>query len=164
MASQASPEKQKDPAHLAGLLVFEDRDRVLLGLARVDDDRKAQLAGQAHLLAEALALELARGVVVVVVQPDLAVGDDAFGFRQYPQLVVPAVLDVFHFMRVNPDGGGDERVALRQGNSGTAGLEVAPDRHEMPDPGVARALEHRLAVGVKPRVVDMAVTVDQHGI
>ncbi len=100
----------------------------------------------------------------MVVQPDLAIGDDAFGFHQGPQLVVPAVLDVFHFMRVNPDGGGDERVALCQGDSGAARLEVAPDRHEMPDPGVARALEHRLAVDVKPRVVNMAVTVDQHEI
>jgi hypothetical protein len=73
-------------------------------------------------------------------------------------------LDVFHFMRVDADAGGDERVALRQGDSGAAGLEVAPNRHEMPNPGVARALEHRLAVGVKPRVVDMAVAVDQHKI
>src|SRR5439155_777625 len=135
-------------------------DRGPRGLPHVGDDRKAQLAGQTHLLAEALALELAQGVVVAVVQPDLAVGDDAFGFRERTQLVIPVVLDVLHFVRVDADGGGDERMLLRQFHSGAARLEVATDRHEMPDPAVARALEHPPALGVKPRVVDMAVAVD----
>jgi len=63
-------------------------------------------------------------------------------------------------VRVHADGGGDEGVLLRQGHGGAARLKVAPDRHEMPDPGVARALDHRRAVGVKAGVVDVAMTVD----
>src|SRR5436309_15976268 len=130
----------------------------------MDDDRKAQLAGKLHLLAEALALHFARGVVVVVVEPGLTVGDDALGFRQRSELVVPAVLDVLHFVRVDADGRGDERVALRQGHSGAARLTIAPNRHEMPDPTVARALDHRLAIGAAGGVRAVPVTVDYPGI
>src|SRR5207253_1798074 len=127
-------EAVKDPADLAGLLLLENRDRVFLGIARVDNDRQLELARKTYLLAKARALHVARGVVVVVVQPDLAVGDDAFGFRQRPQFVIPAVLDVLHFVRVDAYGRGDEGVLVSQGHSGAARLKVAPDRHEMPDP------------------------------
>ena len=69
------------PPHLPRALLFEDGRRLVVGLAGVDDDGQAHLAGQAELPAEDLALDVARRVVVVEVEADLADGHDAAVLR-----------------------------------------------------------------------------------
>ena len=56
--------------------VLEEACRVLVGRARVDDDRLAQLLRQLELSRERAELRVARRVVAEVVEPDLA--DRAF--------------------------------------------------------------------------------------
>ena len=52
-------------------VLFEQLQRVLVGVAVVDDDRHVQILCQRKLLLKDQPLNLARGVVVVVVvQPD----------------------------------------------------------------------------------------------
>jgi hypothetical protein len=57
--------------------LHEDARRILLGLARVDGERLAEAHGVPELAREHGLLGLARGVVVVVVEPDLAPADAA---------------------------------------------------------------------------------------
>ena len=67
-------EAVKDAADLAGALLVQDAERVVLGLAGVDHDRQPQPARQPDLLAKHLLLDVARREVVVVVEADLADG------------------------------------------------------------------------------------------
>ena len=56
---------------LPGFLL-QDRRHVVVGIARMDDQRQAGLARRRDVVAEALLLRLARAVVVVVVEPGFA--------------------------------------------------------------------------------------------
>ena len=64
---QCSTPRTSPPALLA-----QDRDRVLVGFAGVDDDRPLQLAREPDLRAKHRVLDVARREVVVVVEADLA--------------------------------------------------------------------------------------------
>ena len=48
------------------------RRHVVVGLARVDDERQAGLARGGDMIAEAALLRVARAVIVVIVEPGLA--------------------------------------------------------------------------------------------
>ena len=61
-------------AHLAAALFTKNTQRIVVGFARVDDDRLAQLARETHLAAEDGLLHVARREVVVVVEADFADG------------------------------------------------------------------------------------------
>src|SRR5207237_9979203 len=65
-----------DAADVAGAFGGEDVERVLGRFARVDDDRLADLPREADEPREDGALHVARRVIVVVVESDLADGDD----------------------------------------------------------------------------------------
>ena len=65
-------EHARHPRELAN-----DGHRVGVGVAVVDDNREGQLLRKRHLAAQHVLLQLARGIFrPVVVQPDLADGDD----------------------------------------------------------------------------------------
>ena len=75
-ASSASRRRAGEAMHhaanrAAGFL-SEDGQRVVLGLARVNDDGQVELARKADLQPEHALLDVFRGEVVVVVEPDLA--------------------------------------------------------------------------------------------
>jgi two-component system nitrogen regulation sensor histidine kinase NtrY len=55
---------------------IEDFGRVLLRVAGVDDQRKARLASCVDMRLEALALRCAVGLIVIIIEPALADGDD----------------------------------------------------------------------------------------
>ena len=61
-----------DASHGAAALLAENRQRVVLGLARVNDDGQVDLARQTNLQPEDGLLDVPRGEVVVVVEADLA--------------------------------------------------------------------------------------------
>src|SRR5205085_3493404 len=74
---QAAAEAVHDAAaRRARPLRAEYLDRLGVGLARMDDDGKALLLRQPQLTRKDLALHVARRVVVVKVQTDLAPSDD----------------------------------------------------------------------------------------
>ena len=67
-------------------LAGERRDRVVLGRARVDDERLAELARELDLRGERALLVGARRVVAVVVEPGLADREAARVARELGQL------------------------------------------------------------------------------
>ena len=67
------PVKQwSTPRTFPAALLAQNRERVVVGLARVDDDRAPELAGEPDLRAEHGVLHVAWRKVVVVVEADFA--------------------------------------------------------------------------------------------
>ena len=99
-ANQASPLKTvKDPPISDARSSFKIR-MVSSCASRVDDDRKFQ-PRPIELFAEAAALELRIGMVVVIIEADLAVGHD-LGLRANCRSSSPIVRDVFHLVGWTP--------------------------------------------------------------
>ncbi len=65
--------------------IAEHLERIRPGFARVDHDRLPRLARQIQLSLEDLALHVARREIVMVVEPDLADGQDLGMPRQLAQ-------------------------------------------------------------------------------
>ena len=101
-------------------------------------------------------------MIVVVVEADLAIGDDLLVLCQPAKFVVPAIEDMFHFMWMDADGGIDERVLLCQCNCRLAGRQIAADGDEGFDTGFPGAGNHRLAILIVPRVIQMGMRVEEH--
>ncbi len=65
-------EAVEDAADLLRRLLSEYSEGVVIGLARMNDDRQMSLPGETNLLAKDLLLDIARRKVVVIVEPDFA--------------------------------------------------------------------------------------------
>src|ERR1043166_9462088 len=101
-------------------------------------------------------------MIVVIVEADLAVGDDLLVLCQPTELIVAAVDDMFHFMRMDADGGIDRRVLLRQCDCGPTGREIAADGDEGFDTGFPGAGNHGLAILIVTGIVQMGMCVEEH--
>ena len=149
-SSKAAREAVDHSAGLAGALLLEDGRGLVVGLARVDDDRQRDLAREPELAPKHLPLHLARRVVVVKVQPDLAHRHDASVARQPPKLVPGGVRRDARLVRVNAGG---RRQAVARGDIERAPMaprlvDPADDQH-LGEPGRLRAGHHLVPIGVK---------------
>jgi hypothetical protein len=90
-------------ADLRRPLLLQDARRVLLGLARVDDDGAAHVTREPDLAPEDLLLHVARRVVVVVVEAHLADRRDAS--REVAQLRLVRAGVPRRLVRVDADRG-----------------------------------------------------------
>ena len=82
----------------------------------MNDDRERQLTRQLNLLAKPLALQFRIGVVVMVIEADLAVRHHLAVVRQFPEFIIPIGGDVFDFVGVHTDRSVDEWVVIRERN------------------------------------------------
>jgi hypothetical protein len=131
----------------------EPRDGVLLGGARVDDERLGELAGDLDLRAEGPLLVGARRVVAVVVQPGLADRAAAGMRRELAQVLGDGVVIPGGEVGVAADGGEHLVVGVGGGERAAAGLGVHADGEDARDTLVARRrdelrLRRRAAVEV----------------
>jgi len=147
----------------AGPAFFEDGQAIGPGLAAVDDDGQAAAAGDGELVAKDGLLNVARGVVVVIVEADFTPGDDAnvsgvgFGFLEM------ALGDEFGFVGMDTDGGVDPGVLLgeRDGRVEMVGAGSTADGEDGGDAGFAGAGEDGIAVRLEVGEIEMGVGVDQ---
>jgi hypothetical protein len=65
-------------------------------------------------------------------------------------------------VRVNADRGVDVRMAIGERDGGTAGDEIATDRHERTHPCLACPLDRRFAIGIVANVIQMGMGIDEH--
>ena len=98
----------------------------------------------------------------MVVEADLAVGNDLLALCQPAKFAVPAIENMFHFMRMDADGRIDERVLLCQCNCCLAGREIATNGDEGFDTGFPGAGNHRHSIAIVPRVIEVGMGVNQH--
>src|SRR5207244_11754340 len=101
-------------------------------------------------------------MIVVVVDADLAVGDDFLVLCEPTELVVPAIEGMLHFMWMDADGGIDERMLFRQCDRRLAARQIAADGDEGFDTGFPGASNHRLAILIVAGIVQMGMRVEKH--
>src|SRR5437763_255699 len=94
----------------------QDLGRIILSIAGVDDKWKSRLASRIDVRAEALALGVATGLVIEIVQPALADRDHARMIRGFDQCRGAEVGMRVGFVRVHADARPDVRLALGNGD------------------------------------------------
>ncbi len=97
------------------LLLAEDRDRVVLGIARVHDERQLRDARRRDVVTEIRDLRVARRVFVIVVEPALAEADDLLVLAFLQQHVGTRQRFDRGLVRMNADGAVDIGRALGHG-------------------------------------------------
>src|SRR5438093_7835716 len=129
----------------------------------MDHDGQSQFARELHLFSKALALDLPRRMIIVIIEADLAVGDDPFTSGQRPEFVIPSGLDSLDLMRVHADSCCNKWMLLSEYHRRPARFQIASDCHKMLNSRCAGARHHRLPVAIKPSIVNVAVVVDEPG-
>ena len=155
-----------DAADVARAFAPQDVERVGRSVARVDDDRLLQLAREADEPREGGALHVARGVVVVVVEADLADGDDLGLGREPRELGVRGVVEGDGVVRVHADRSAGSLVhALRERDRRARRREIGADADddEALHAGLACAGEHLVGPAREVLRIEMAVRIDEHG-
>ncbi len=144
---------------LGGALGGEHVERVVPGVAAVDDQWQVELMGELDLFGEGLALDVTWRVLVVVVEAGLA-------DRHHPWLVeqvddgVDALAGV---VRVQAHGCPDVVELGGGGDRGQAGGAVTSDRHHPGHELVAGGPDRGGGASGHPLVVDVAVRVEESG-
>src|SRR5579863_488051 len=104
-------------------------------------------------------------MVVVVIEANLADGEELGMTRKLPQLVEMGVGGFRGFVRM--DTGRRVHPVVPVGNlerlREVGGPGSAANRQEIRESSGARALDHRVAVGVEGGIVEMAVGINVHG-
>ena len=136
--------------------MVEHVERLVPGVAGVDHEREIEPMGESDLRCECLALDVPWRVVVVVVQPCLADGDDPGVAEQIGDGVDP----VSRLVRMEPDGCPHVVVGLGGRDRLQAGGAVAPDGDHRHDAGIAGRPHGRVGAARHPFVVDVAVRVE----
>lgn len=140
----------------------DERERVALGVAGVNDNGKPRLGGQLELRRECGALRFAGGVVVVVVEPALADGDGAGASVFAEQRDVPLGGEIRRVVRVYAGGVKYEaRVPPGQHAGGSGRIQRLTNADDRLRARGAGALDYLVAVAVERRVREVGVTVDE---
>ena len=130
----------------------------------MDDDGQGGGSRQFHLADEDVLLDLARRVVVIVVETDFSPGYDFCSAAELFKLTKIGVGGKFGFVRMNADRGVDEVVLLGNFDAAIerAGALAGSNRQQVDDAGLMRTSDNPLAIFSEPRTVEMAVRVDEH--
>ena len=117
----------------------QDRRDVVVGFARVDDQRQVQLAREGDLRAKHLRRDVGRRVIIVIVEPGLA-DADAFGMRGEGADRRGVGFRLFgRLMRMRADGEIDVGEALGDRRPGARLRDARRDRDQPLDARRARA-------------------------
>ena len=136
----------------------ERGDGVVVGGARVDDERLAGLARELDLGEERALLVGARRAVAVVVEAGLPDRAAARVLRELGELGRRRVVEALGAVGVAAEGGVDLLEALGGGERGAAALGVHADREDAVHARLAGG-GHQLVLGRRP-VVEVGVGVD----
>jgi len=141
---------------------LQDRQRVLMGFAVVDDHRFAQVGGKLELGFEGAALHVPGVGIPMVVQANLPDGDD-FGMPgQFTQFRQGLAVHVAGVEGINPYRRPHLGVAFGQGDDRPARLQPRADADHRRDPGLDRSFDDPLPILVELLRVQVTVGIHQH--
>ena len=141
---------------------FDDGVEILVGFPHVEYDGEPELMGEPYLPLEYRLLDVAGGEVVMIVQSDLAEGDDFGGFGEGDEPCFHLVRIGLGFVRVYADNGVYVLVLRRERHAPLGGWQVGGSIHDDADarrPSGGNDLRFPLADGL---VVQMRVRVYVH--
>src|SRR5579872_4403038 len=130
----------------------------------MNDDGQFGRSGEFHLSNENILLYFARRVIVVVVEPDFAPCDHPPPTRKFFELRKVRVSGQFGFVRMNPYGGVNRIVLLRNLHRAIecAGAVSSADGKHGRDTGFECTSDNLLTITVEARTVEVAMGVDEH--
>ena len=139
----------------------QDRRHVVVGVARMDDERQVELAGKRDMAAKDPLSDVARRAVVVIVEARLA-DPDAFGMSGECAHGVE-ILRVLpgRLMRMRADGEEHVVVPLRDRDHARGLRHFRADGDHALDAGRARALDDRVEVVGEVGKIEVAMAVDE---
>ena len=114
-----------------------------LRVARVDDDRLAELGRDLELSLEELPLAITGRPVAEIVEPGLPHRDRLLVLEQLAEVLDPACLGIARLVRVDPEHGEHLLVELGELERGPRRLDSRADGDDPVDPGRARAPDER---------------------
>lgn len=156
-----------EPANIARTFGLEDGERVGGGFARMDDDRLADVTCQRDQSSEHALLNVARRMVVVIVEPDLSDGHHVLVTREDAELLEHGIVAPGCVVRMNADRGGDLHwVRARESYGGASGRDrmTDADDHEASNAGGTRAREDGIGPFGEVFFVEVTVSVDEHDL
>ncbi len=163
-SSKRAGETVEDAAEAGGLPdFFEEAEAIGPGIAAMDDDGEFGGVGELHLLAEDAFLDVARGVIVEIVEADFAPGDDFGMLGKFGESFEMRRGDFLGLMGMDADRGVDPIVGFGVGQGGIEFFRAGTraDGEDGGDTGGAGAIEHGVAVVRELREVDVGVGVDE---
>jgi len=149
-------------AHARRAGLAHHRGRVGIGVARMDDDRAIRFRGERELRREGTTLQLARRVVVVVVEAALADRDRAFGHELRDRFAVGDGIERRRVVRVYAGRENDEaRMRCRDPGRRSRLLDGFADADDSYRARIAGAIDYRAAVAGERRVGEVGVAVEE---
>ena len=100
----------------------------------------------------------------MIIEADLADGDDARTLRQRAQPLDRIVRRLVDFAGMNADRRPDIREILGQLDRARARIDPRADGNDLRHARVRRARNHLRAIGIVIGVIEMGVGIDQHGL
>jgi len=130
----------------------------------VNHDGQLRGARQFHLPDEDGLLGFSRGMIIKIVEPDFAPGDDFRFSRQLLQFSKSRFTRQFGFVCMNPNRGVHELVLRRQLDATVESARpvAVSDGNDCFDSGFPRAGNYLLAVCVELLAIEMGVRIDEH--
>jgi hypothetical protein len=157
-------EAMENSAEICGAPIFlvEDAEAIGPSVAAMNDDGEIDFASKHKLAAKDILLNIARRVIVEIVEADFAPGEDAGVFREAGEFGEPIFSGEFGFVGMDADRGVDPVVFLGERNGGVEAVRggAAANGEDFFDSCVASACEHGVAVGIELGKFEMGVRVD----
>ena len=139
----------------------QDRGDIVVGVARMDDERQVELAGERDMPTKDSLGDIARRVVIVIIEPRLA-DPDAFGMSGESahggEILGPLPR---RLMRMRADGEEDVVVPLRDGDHACGLRHFGADGDHALDAGPPRALDDPIKVVGEVGKIEVAMAVDE---
>src|SRR5260370_20189072 len=144
-------------------MFFDHVEAIRLGIGAMNNDWKVGLVRQRHLLVENAMLQVARRIIVEVVESDLAPRDDFGMLRQSGQFIQMLLRYFSRFVRMYSDSGVNPIVLFgeRQRSIQFLRARTSADSKQRGNAGGARAIKHSLAVFRKLPKINVRVRVNQ---
>ena len=150
---------KRAPRHL----LAQDGGRIVVGVARVDDERQLRRPRRGDVAAEALRLGLARAVVVEVVEPRLADGHHLGVPRPLHDRLHRDIELLVGVVRVRADRAEHVVVGLGDPEEPFEAADARGDGDEHPHPRCLGAPDHPVEIVGEVGEIEVAVVIDEHG-
>src|SRR3984893_16710281 len=128
----------------------------------MNDNRQPALPGGRDMSAENPRGNVARGLVIMLIEPGFADADAFRVARQREQAILRHFGFFMRMMRMCPNRAKDFLIGFGEQADRTKSFRAGRNGDHPLEPGGAGAFDHGIALGGEIRKIEMAMTVDQH--